>query len=414
MPRKTNNKKIKEETKSTAAVDATIEQIAANEASTQSFATEAGRYNEPLWTDRLDACLTDEFRYQLNEVLNKTAWQDVRHGQWADSLAFFEYFDFQVKFINRWSQSPTRLENHLNSLNPTRTEIYNTGGTAEYFARLHLPLARQQVFILNALRLVLENRERAGPELRRAGKIVSSLLHRKIGEMYRFLANLTGQTEWDDLANRVDARRTVSDKANEAIRFLGEILSTVGLRKPGDWRETLLFMRKRRESPPKFSADNVLVSQNAFNGDTVLERYCDSLFHECNRLLALVSLEGLEHGAEESIKEAMIDNEEMNEQEEEARTDGAKHIVERNAEQVFLALEFILRQLRATGSNKAKAKVMSFLSGYSAETMRRGFSENSEWENRRQNLVYVRSMFENAGMTSMRKILDGEIAELNK
>lgn len=44
---------------------------------------------KPLWIERMDACLYDEFRYRLNEIMTFTNWGEVRHGAWDDPINFF-------------------------------------------------------------------------------------------------------------------------------------------------------------------------------------------------------------------------------------------------------------------------------------------------------------------------------------
>jgi len=400
MEKKTTKKKAETVTKGRKPKTPPITKDPDKVGSSQAIATQSEQVAEPPWHERLDACLTDEFRYELDKLLSSGVWTEVKHGLWVDRIEFFKYLDWQVGLAYLFRKSPIKLKTHFSSLNPTGQQVNNTGGPAADFARLHLPLNRQQVFLLNAVRLIIENRDNTEPELRRAGKIISELLNHKIGETFRFLADLTGNRELYDLSNVIDAQPKLKDKANATIRFLGEVLSTNGLMKPGNLQETLLFVKKQRETPPELNTDQVLVHQNAFKGDFALESYCNALYWEAWRLLELATLEGLEH------KHQVAEVEENQKDK--------KYFEPRNEKQVFLALEFIFRQLKATASDTAKAKVMSFLSGYSWESLRKAFSEKNEWKNLQQDLHEVRAVLVRAKMAAMVNRFDEEISELDK
>ncbi|MBP6002212.1 MAG: hypothetical protein KA746_02145 [Pyrinomonadaceae bacterium] len=93
----------------------------------------------------------------------------------------------------------------------------------------------------------------------------------------------------------------------------------------------------------------------------------------------------------------------------------AAHIEPRNQKQVFLALEFLLRTLGTTGDDTAQGKLMSFLSGYSGEEMRKNFSRSGKWNDRIESIRCVRDVFLNAKMNkAVMNKLDGEIENLRK
>src|SRR5260221_4783528 len=58
--------------------------------SSEQVDTKRSTKNEPLWIEKLDACLTDQFRHQLHETMTNTQWVVVGHGSWGNRLKFFE------------------------------------------------------------------------------------------------------------------------------------------------------------------------------------------------------------------------------------------------------------------------------------------------------------------------------------
>jgi len=55
---------------------------------------------------------------------------------------------------------------------------------------------------------------------------------------------------------------------------------------------------------------------------------------------------------------------------------------------------------------------MSFLSGYSAETMRQYFSKSENWTDKRENLQYIQGLCKELGLLSVRKEIEKEITDL--
>lgn len=91
-----------------------------------------------------------------------------------------------------------------------------------------------------------------------------------------------------------------------------------------------------------------------------------------------------------------------------------KYFISRNEKQVFLALEIMLRLLRSTANPTDKGKLMSFLSGYSAEAMRQSFSKSETWKDKRENLQYIHGLCLEFGLSTVRKEIEREIANIDK
>jgi len=130
---------------------------------------------EQLWIDRLDACLTDEFRFQLNEIMIYTLWSEVRHGHWRDPIKFFEYLDRQVEIIYHGKNTPSSLRAHFDSINPS-LQPFSQSGEARRAAGENLPVLRQQVFLINALHIIIKARFMRDESLRLALSILRSCL----------------------------------------------------------------------------------------------------------------------------------------------------------------------------------------------------------------------------------------------
>jgi hypothetical protein len=98
-----------------------------------------------------------------------------------------------------------------------------------------------------------------------------------------------------------------------------------------------------------------------------------------------------------------------------------KHIVDRNQRQVFLALQIIIRYLGGAGDTTDNANLMSFLSGYSAESMRQHFSKSEPqsdgnllgyWKNKKVELERVRQIFIDCKLQKLAKFADEQIRKM--
>lgn len=92
----------------------------------------------------------------------------------------------------------------------------------------------------------------------------------------------------------------------------------------------------------------------------------------------------------------------------------SKYFVPRDQKEVFLTLEIMLRLLHSTGNHTDKGKLMSFLSGYSAATMRQFFSKSESWNDKREHLESIRRLCSEFGLLSVRKVIEKEIAVLGE
>lgn len=94
---------------------------------------------------------------------------------------------------------------------------------------------------------------------------------------------------------------------------------------------------------------------------------------------------------------------------EKEQTEELKDVPPRTQRQVFLILEIILRLLRINGNKTEQAKLMYFLSGYSAELMRQSFSTSENWKNKLEDLQYLSELCSESRLTSVKKEIDKEI-----
>lgn len=273
-------------------------------------ASSENQQREPLWIERLDACLTDEFRFQLNEIMTRTYWSEVNHGTWDDPINFFEYLDRQVEIIYRLKDKPSLLRSHFESINPS-LQPYPQCGSTSIVARANLPVLRQQVFLINALNIIIKKRFENNQSLRLALSVLKKLLHQKIIETLNTLGEMVKNPEWNYLANRVGRYGNLKGKADAIYLFLSETIEKNNIKSNTDRRDTLLFMQEQLEIPYEVIIQNNNKITTAFGDNKNLENHCASLYYEYYRLIVLASLEGVQQ--EDSTSETQSQTQESNE-----------------------------------------------------------------------------------------------------
>lgn len=251
------------------------------------------RKPEPLWIERLDAFLTDEFRFQLNELMITTYWSQVRHGAWSDPINFFEYLDRQVDIVYQLKDSPSLLRSHFALINPSLQPYPQSGLVSKVMADNNLRVLRQQVFLINALHIIIKKRFESDKSLRIPLSIFNELLHSKIIASLITYGKRVKDPQWNHLAHRVERYGTLKDKANEIHVFLSEAIEKSNIKGSADRRDTLLFMREQLPTPFQGNPDNSKVL-NAFEENKDLMSLCSALYYEYYLLVALNGLEGLE------------------------------------------------------------------------------------------------------------------------
>lgn len=99
-----------------------------------------------------------------------------------------------------------------------------------------------------------------------------------------------------------------------------------------------------------------------------------------------------------------------------------KHNRQGSQKQIFLALQIIIRHLGGVGDNSDNARFMSFLSGFSSESMRQNFSKSEpqkngeltdEWKNKKAELEKVRQIFIDCKLPKMAKLADDQIKKMD-
>jgi NOL1/NOP2/fmu family ribosome biogenesis protein len=249
---------------------------------------------KPLWIEKLNARLTDEFSYQLNEIMTITEWRDVNIGKWQDRVEFFEFFDRRIEMVYEYKEKPLWIRNWLETINPSGMP-YPVGGLAKNVALAELPVLRQQVFLINALNIIIQKRFLSDHSLRLPSKILNDLLHSKIIEILNRLGDAYDCLEWNNLAKILAFRPTLSEKAQAAIDFLREILIKENLLAKSKFsvyttEKILLFMSDQLTYPGNYQG----ARYKAFGDNSRLYGFCGSLYYEYYRLKALAGLERLE------------------------------------------------------------------------------------------------------------------------
>ncbi len=86
----------------------------------------------------------------------------------------------------------------------------------------------------------------------------------------------------------------------------------------------------------------------------------------------------------------------------------SKYVIPRNEKQVFLALECLFRLQKTTGNHTQNGKLMSFLSGFSSETMRQGYSTFKDYEEKGKDIQYVIKLASENSFDSLENKLKSE------
>src|SRR5205814_5630332 len=125
---------------------------------------------EPLYIEKVDSYLTDQFHQGLMEV-TEGLWGDVMNGVWYCHLEFFKSLYSQYDQIVELRSKPSQLRGYLEHLNFSGHPGLE-GGLKTEFVQSWMPIWRQRVFFLNAVYLILKHRVAENPEL---GLVLSNL-----------------------------------------------------------------------------------------------------------------------------------------------------------------------------------------------------------------------------------------------
>jgi len=271
------------------------EKVVGNDKKTNSVDTQQGSSEnqepKPLWIERLNSYLTDEFRIQLLEIMTKTYWSDVNHGAWNNPMTFFSYLDRQVEIVYQLKDNPLLLRSQFEFINPG-LQPYRQGDAASN-RRENLSVLRQQVFLINALHIIIKRRFGKDQSLRLALSVLNNLLHQKIIETLKVFGTTMENPEWYYVADRIEMCGDLKSKADAIYDFLSATMKKNNIKSHSDRRNTLLFMKEQLEIPYKVITQNNNAITTAFGGNRKLENLCSNLYYEYHRLITLDSLEGL-------------------------------------------------------------------------------------------------------------------------
>lgn len=266
--------------------------------------------------EKLNARLNDDFSFRLSETLNFTQWKDILSGVVNGDLEFIEYFDEQLKLIYQLKDKPYILKAHFANINFGRKQGKSVGNSqtpSAVSSSEHLPVLRQQIFLINALHIVVKKRLENDSSLKLADSVLSQMLHVKIVDYFQIFAEIRHWKELDRLSHNLNLFGSTEGKAKAVLKFLVEILEKNNLYQSdglnSDDTSVLAFMADQLSIPYNaLYSDPTNIhpfikeipfglpqdSNDAFGNDERLFAVCATLYNEYQRLIALVSLEGLE------------------------------------------------------------------------------------------------------------------------
>jgi len=111
---------------------------------------------EPIYLEKLDSYLVDQFHHGLLEVTGGL-WGDVLHGHWYCHLDFFKSLRSHYDQVIDLRDMPRQLQSHLEYLNFSGRPG-STGGLGKEFAQSWIPIWRQRIFFLTVVGLLLKHR----------------------------------------------------------------------------------------------------------------------------------------------------------------------------------------------------------------------------------------------------------------
>lgn len=240
---------------------------------------------EPLYIDKVDSYLTDQFHQGLMEV-TEGVWGDVMNGMWYCHLEFFKCLHSQYDQIVELRRKPSQLRGYLEHLNFSGRPGLQ-GGLRTEFIQSWMPIWRQRVFFLNAVYLILNNRIAEDPELGLVLSTVKQFLHRQIVSVFSFLETELQKGVFVPLTSRLESLIETKEKVAFLVSTMATSLQRYGFEsnEMGDWYKQRVLFRTHTMQPRFNEAFRDWGTQRSFN----------VLHQEIERLLALVYLESLPH-----------------------------------------------------------------------------------------------------------------------
>ncbi|MEK6335925.1 MAG: diguanylate cyclase [Acidobacteriota bacterium] len=240
---------------------------------------------EPLYVEKVDSYLTDQFHQGLMEV-TEGLWSDVMNGVWYCHLEFFKSLHSQFDQMVELRSKPSQLRGYLDHLNFSGHPGSQGGLRAEY-VNSWMPIWRQRIFFLNAVHLILKHRVAENRELDFLLSIVKQSLHQQIVTVFSFLETDLGKGVFVSLTNHLESLIETRAKVAFLVNTMTTSLQRYGFdsNEAGDWYKQRVLFRTHAMQPRFNEAFKDWGTQRSFN----------ILHQEIERLLALVYLEGLTH-----------------------------------------------------------------------------------------------------------------------
>lgn len=369
----------------------------------------ANEKQKKTYLAQVDEYIIDEFHWVLDEVATTSYWNEIMQGKLRDELAFFKYLQEFYDKVLSYKDNPRHLKWYLQNFNPS-DQPRNMGGIAKDVANDNLPIERQRLFLLNALDLMLKNRDVSDEKQRVILRIVNDELHTTHLTIFANHYFLTENTLFDDLRNNLPAVGGTSAKANYLISRMGELLHQEGysLTDVDTWQKQMSFFNKILTEPN--------YDYSKYFKDAETSRFFHTLYYEIIRMIELLRLEGLEHAPIQEIdSEKQIDE---NESEDERNEGVEKRNQEATIARRVMAISHLL--IAAGLKNEIEqteiARFAAFLMGSPEDNIKNGniykklrnpISVKSQ--KAEDDLKYVRERFKRLQLNEIAKKISAEI-----
>lgn len=256
---------------------------------------------EPTYLEKIESYLVDDFHYGLHRILIETIWSDVRVGEWTDPINFFACLEREYEFLLAIRSKPLQLEIHLRDMNFSGQQFVN--GLREKFFGSRLPCSRQKILLFHCLALMLGRRNNNNLDLSLLLRALRREAHQALRVVIFYLQADSDPHRLQELIDELDRFEYLNPKDTQLrlAAFMITWLERQGVKAPDvDSLEKLqkfflsltrwLSYRPKQTPgpPPQFEYGDVFQ-------DWQKVRFFSSLHYECERLIALIHLEGLSH-----------------------------------------------------------------------------------------------------------------------
>jgi len=262
---------------------------------------------EPIYLEKVESYLVDEFHHGLHRIMVETLWSDVRVGAWSDDLKFFKCLNTEYEYLIANQTKPLQIAIHVQNLNFSGQETVN--GASEEFFRSQLACNRQKILLLHSLRLMIEIKGQGRTDLSMLLHAIQREIHQSLRLVFFYLKGNSDSNRLQDFIDKLDQFDRL--EMNQVRVFLADYL-TSWLERQGVERTQVDDVNKLRSfslmltrwvyyHPNKTPSPPVNFEYGRVFHDWQKIGFFSSLHYEIDRLTSLVYLEGLSHSLAHSL-----------------------------------------------------------------------------------------------------------------